>query len=120
MFGRFALMRNPLRLMPPWRGDVFRTAARIAATSVCGYPTGIRVAFLRHPELRRATSCLLRPKPRHARWVELSNEDPMPETSVRNTRNKLAKVYGLGILAFTVIVGFITLLVKFLASVSQA
>jgi hypothetical protein len=44
----------------------------------------------------------------------------MPETSVRNTRNKLAKVYGLGILAFTVIVGFITLLVKFLASVSPA
>jgi len=42
----------------------------------------------------------------------------MPETSVRNTRNKLAKVYGLGILAFTVIVGFITLLVKFISSVA--
>jgi t-SNARE complex subunit (syntaxin) len=42
----------------------------------------------------------------------------MPETSVRNTRNKLATVYGLGILAFTVIVGFITLLVKFIASVA--
>ncbi len=42
----------------------------------------------------------------------------MPETSVRNTRNKLAKVYGLGILAFTVIVGFITLLAKFIASVN--
>jgi t-SNARE complex subunit (syntaxin) len=42
----------------------------------------------------------------------------MPESSVRNTRNKLAKVYGLGILAFTVIVGFITLLVKFIANVT--
>jgi t-SNARE complex subunit (syntaxin) len=42
----------------------------------------------------------------------------MPETSIRNTRNKLAKVYGLGILAFTVIVGFITLLVKFISSVA--
>jgi hypothetical protein len=42
----------------------------------------------------------------------------MPESSVRNTRNKLAKVYGLGILAFTVIVGFITLLVKFIANVN--
>jgi len=41
----------------------------------------------------------------------------MPETSVRNTRNKLAKIYGLGILAFTVIVGFLTLLAKFLANV---
>ena len=42
----------------------------------------------------------------------------MPESSVRNTRNKLAKVYGLGILAFTVIVGFITILVKFIANVT--
>ncbi len=42
----------------------------------------------------------------------------MPETSARNTRNKLAKIYGVGILAFTVIVGFITLLVKFLANVA--
>lgn len=42
----------------------------------------------------------------------------MPETSVRNTRNKLAKVYGFGILAFTVIVGLMTLVVKFIASVN--
>jgi hypothetical protein len=41
----------------------------------------------------------------------------MQDTSPRNTRNKLARIYGLGILAFTVIVGFITLLVKFLANV---
>jgi hypothetical protein len=41
----------------------------------------------------------------------------MQETSARTTRNKLAKIYGLGILAFTVIVGFITLLAKFLANV---
>jgi|LNFM01.1.fsa_nt_gb hypothetical protein len=41
----------------------------------------------------------------------------MPETSARKTRNKLAMIYGGGILAFTVIVGFITLLVKFLAHV---
>jgi hypothetical protein len=41
----------------------------------------------------------------------------MQETSARITRNKLVKIYGLGILAFTVIVGFITLLAKFLANV---
>ena len=39
----------------------------------------------------------------------------MPETSIQKTRNKLAKIYGTGILAFTVIVGFITVFAKFLA-----
>jgi t-SNARE complex subunit (syntaxin) len=42
----------------------------------------------------------------------------MQETPARKTRNKLARIYGLGILAFTVIVGFLTLLAKFLASAS--
>lgn len=41
----------------------------------------------------------------------------MPETSVRNTRNKLARIYGMGILAFTFIVGLVTLVAKFLAHV---
>lgn len=41
----------------------------------------------------------------------------MPETFARKARSKLARIYGLGILAFTVIVGFLTLLAKFLANV---
>jgi hypothetical protein len=41
----------------------------------------------------------------------------MPEAPIRRTRNKLAKIYGIGILAFSAIVGFITVLAKFLANV---
>jgi hypothetical protein len=39
----------------------------------------------------------------------------MSETSTQKKRNKLAKIYGVGILAFSAIVGFITVLAKFLA-----
>ena len=39
----------------------------------------------------------------------------MPATSIQETRNKLTKVYGAGILAFSAVVGFITLFAKFLA-----
>jgi hypothetical protein len=42
----------------------------------------------------------------------------MPDTPIQTTRNKLAKVYGIGILVFTAIVGFITLLAGFLARLS--
>jgi hypothetical protein len=59
------------------------------------------------------------PPPHRIRRVDALNEDPMQDTSARNTRNKLARIYGLGILAFTVIVGFVTLLVKFLANVDM-
>ncbi len=38
----------------------------------------------------------------------------MPESSPQNTRAKVRKIYGLGILAFSAIVGFITLLGLFL------
>ena len=41
----------------------------------------------------------------------------MTETSMQKLRNKLAKIYGVGILAFTACFGFITLLVGFLARV---
>ncbi len=44
----------------------------------------------------------------------------MPATRMQNTRNRLAKVYGVGIIAFTVIVGSITALAKFLAHVNMA
>ncbi len=39
----------------------------------------------------------------------------MQETRVQTTKNKLAKTYGVGILAFSALVGFITVLFKFLA-----
>ncbi len=39
----------------------------------------------------------------------------MSETPIQKRRNKLAKIYGVGILAFTAIVGFITVFAKFLA-----
>jgi len=39
----------------------------------------------------------------------------MQDTSTRNTARKVARIYGGGIVAFTVIVGFVTLLAKFLA-----
>lgn len=38
-------------------------------------------------------------------------------TPVRNTKNKLARIYGAGIVAFAAIVGFATLLASFLAHV---
>jgi len=39
----------------------------------------------------------------------------MPKTSIQTTRDKLAKWYGIGILVFAAIFGFITLLAGFLA-----
>ena len=39
----------------------------------------------------------------------------MPETPIQKTRNKLAKIYGIGILIFTAIVGFVTIFASFLA-----
>jgi hypothetical protein len=42
----------------------------------------------------------------------------MAETSTQKTRNKLAKAYGAGILVFSGIVAFITLLYSFLAHVN--
>ena len=39
----------------------------------------------------------------------------MQDTRVQITKNKLAKTYGVGILAFSAIVGFITALAKLLA-----
>ena len=39
----------------------------------------------------------------------------MSETPVQKTKNKLAKFYGVGILAFTAAVGFITALASFMA-----
>lgn len=44
---------------------------------------------------------------------------PMPETPIQETRNKLAKVYGVGILIFTGIVGLITVFVGFLAHLNM-
>jgi hypothetical protein len=44
----------------------------------------------------------------------------MPETPIKTTKTKLARIYGAGILAFSAIVGFITLLVIFLANVKVA
>lgn len=44
----------------------------------------------------------------------------MPATRMQKTRNRLAKIYGIGIIAFTVILGFITALAKFLAHVNMA
>jgi hypothetical protein len=41
----------------------------------------------------------------------------MSETPPLKTKHKLARIYGAGILAFTFIVGFITLAAKFLASI---
>ena len=42
----------------------------------------------------------------------------MSKLSVPTTRTKLFKIYGGGILAFTVIVGFMTLFVKFVVSMN--
>ena len=42
----------------------------------------------------------------------------MQETRVQTTKNKLAKTYGVGILAFSAIIGFITVLAKFLAQLN--
>ena len=42
----------------------------------------------------------------------------MPKTPLQQTRNKLAKAYAIGILVFSAIVAFITLLAKFLASLN--
>lgn len=39
-------------------------------------------------------------------------------TRIQHTRNKLAKIYGVGILAFVAFFGSVTLLVRFLAHVN--
>lgn len=39
----------------------------------------------------------------------------MPETTIKKTRNRLAKIYGIGILAFSAVLGSITVLASFLA-----
>lgn len=39
----------------------------------------------------------------------------MSETPIRRTKNKLAKIYGAGILVFVAIFGFITVLAIFLS-----
>jgi hypothetical protein len=39
----------------------------------------------------------------------------MPPTSIQKTTRKLFRIYGIGIIAFAGIVGFLTLLMKFLA-----
>ena len=38
----------------------------------------------------------------------------MPETTIKKTRNKLARTYGVGTLAFTAVLGSITVLASFL------
>jgi hypothetical protein len=43
----------------------------------------------------------------------------MPETPIKKTRNKLAKIYGVGILAFTAVLGSITVLASFLARLNM-
>lgn len=40
----------------------------------------------------------------------------MPEKSIENTRRKLATLYGIGLLVFVAMFGFLTLLVLFLSS----
>ena len=42
---------------------------------------------------------------------------PMSQTPIQQTKNKLAKIYGVGVLVFTAIVGFFTLFASFLAHV---
>jgi hypothetical protein len=41
--------------------------------------------------------------------------DPMPKLSMKETKNKLARIYGIGILVFVAAFGSITLLVLFLS-----
>ena len=43
----------------------------------------------------------------------------MSEPSIYTTTKKLAKMYGIGILVFSAIVGFITLLAKFLSRLNM-
>ena len=43
----------------------------------------------------------------------------MPKLSMKETRNRLAKIYGIGILAFVAVFGFLTLLALFLARVDM-
>lgn len=40
----------------------------------------------------------------------------MPDKSIENTRRKLARLYGVGLLVFVAVFGFLTLLVLFLSS----
>jgi len=42
----------------------------------------------------------------------------MSERSIATTTKKLAKMYGIGILVFSAIVGFITLMAKFVSSMN--
>jgi hypothetical protein len=43
----------------------------------------------------------------------------MSETPIQKTRTKLGKMYGIGILVFSAIVGFVTLLAKFIANMNM-
>ena len=43
----------------------------------------------------------------------------MHETPIQKTRNKLAMIYGVGIVAFVAIVGSITAIVRFVMSVDM-
>jgi hypothetical protein len=42
----------------------------------------------------------------------------MPDTPVEMTRNKLARMYGIGILAFSAIVGSVSIVVAFIVHVN--
>jgi hypothetical protein len=44
----------------------------------------------------------------------------MPLKPIQKTRNKLAMIYGVGILTFTVILGTLTLLTRFLGHVNMS
>lgn len=48
--------------------------------------------------------------------VPLPAATPMPEKSIEKTRIKLARLYGIGLLVFVAVFGFLTLLVLFLSS----
>jgi hypothetical protein len=58
-------------------------------------------------------------EPHHTdRLNRLHEAAPMPQTPIQNTRNKIARMYGAGILVFTVIVGSISAVVIFIANVT--
>jgi hypothetical protein len=58
------------------------------------------------------------PCPRPPQASPLPRAAPMPKTPILQTRNKMAKLYAIGILVFSAVVAFITLLAYFLARVN--
>ena len=58
----------------------------------------------------------LQRQPRHRASQPPPAAIPMPDKSIENTRRKLARLYGIGLLAFVAVFGSLTLLGVFLSS----